>query len=60
MESRKRNEEDIKMNHCDACGKSQNPFGKQVALYQYSSACKDMLCYECMDEWKAWIEQRKY
>ncbi len=53
MESRKRNEEDIKMNHCDACGKSQNPFGKQVALYQYSSACKDMLCYECMDEWKA-------
>ena len=20
---------------------------------QYSSACKDMLCYDCMEEWKA-------
>ncbi len=38
---------------CEACGKSQNVWGKQIPLYQYSSACKDMLCYECMDEWKA-------
>ena len=38
---------------CDACGKSESKIGKQINLYTFSSACKDQLCYECMEEFRA-------
>lgn len=38
---------------CEECGVSHNQWGKPLPLFEYSSACDTLLCYECMEEFKA-------